>query len=152
MKYPVAAAAALLCTSLLAQAAAPNTMQVVVTGGPHAGTYAPPGTETICMRVKGKQFSVGYRNMSAHDAKMLSEAGLQIDNPDDAGAKRGNVRIAFGDPDKSPTVYAIDVPHDGPGPLTLTTGASSADVAFQGKTKDGIAVRITVHCLDIERL
>src|SRR4051794_22778602 len=98
MKSWVAAATAVVYTSLLAQAP-PNTMQVVVTGGPHAGTYAPPGTETICMRVKGKQFSVGYRNMTGKDPKMLGEAGLEIQNPDDAGPKRGDVRIAFGDPD-----------------------------------------------------
>jgi len=151
MKSWVAAASAALCTSLLAQAP-PNTMQVVVTGGPHGGTYAPPGTETICMRVKGKQFSVGYRNMTAKDPNVLGEAGLEVQNPDDAGAKRGDVRIAFGDPDKSPTVYAINVPRDGPGTLTLTPGAKGADVAFQGKTKDGITLRITVRCLDIERL
>ena len=47
---------------------------------------------------------------------------------------------------------AINVPRDVPGPLTLATGAKGTDVAFQGKTKDGIALRITVHCLDIERL
>jgi len=151
MKSWVAAAAAVLCTPLLAQAP-PNTMQVVVTGGPHAGTYAPPGSETVCMRVKGKQFSVGYRNMTAQDPKMLGEAGLEIHNPDDAGIKRGRVRLAFGDPEKRPIVYTIDVPHDGPGTLTLTPGAKGADVAFQGTTKDGIALRITVRCLDVERL
>src|SRR5262249_52783202 len=136
-----------------ARAQAVNTLEIVIGGGPHAGTYTPPGAQVICLHAKAaKQFSAAYKDFNARDAKRLSEAGITVVNPDETGTKRGEVRIAFGDPDKSPAVYDVVIPRDSMGPLTLAKHDKGADLTFQGQTKDGIPLRVTAACVDIETL
>ena len=133
------------------QKGAPNPVEVVIGNGPHAGTYKLPGSEVICMHVKGKQTAAAYKNFDPRNPKLVSEVGINVDNSDDAGAKRGEVRVAFGDPDKKPTVYEVRIPSESPGPLVMTKTGAKVDLSFQGKTKDGIQLRITARCADIEQ-
>lgn len=128
--------------------APPNVLEVVVSNGPLAGTYKPPTSEVICMHAKKeKRYTTAWKDFNAHDAKAISEAGINVSNPDDAGAKHGEVRIAFGDPDKKPTVYSVDQ-----APLTLSMKGTGAEITIEGKTKDGIQLRVTAKCLDVENL
>jgi len=144
----VSACAFGLATQTFAAAPAENTFEIVVGNGPHARTYKPPTDSVICLHAKKqKRYSAAWKDFDAHDAKAIAEAGINVSNPDDAGAKQGEVRIAFGDPDKKPTVYSIDQ-----APLTLTKTATGVEIAFQGKTKDGIQLRISAKCSDIEEM
>ena len=134
----------------IALAQAPNTFEIVITGGPHTGTYKPPVSDVICVHVKQRQFSVGFKNFDAAAPNTLSEAGINIDNPDAAGAKTGEVRVSFGDPKKNPTIYDLFIPRDSKGPLTFVRTAKGADFTFEGQTKDGVQLRLTAKCLDID--
>ena len=126
----------------------PNVLEIIVGNGPLAGTYKPPTAEVICLHAKKeKRYTAAWKDFNAHDAKAISEAGINVSNPDDAGAMHGEVRIAFGDPDKKPTVYSVDQ-----APLTLSMKGTGAEITIEGKTKDGIQLRVTAKCLDVENL
>jgi hypothetical protein len=136
-----------------AQKGAPNVLEVVVANGPFAGTYKAPGDEVVCMHVrKQPQFTASYRDLTPTANTVLGEAGIDISNPDAAGAKQGRVRISFGNPDKKPTVYEVIVPGSGSGPLTMSRSGARGELGFAGKTKDGIQLRVTAKCLDIEEM
>lgn len=123
-----------------------NTLDIVIGNGPHAGTYKPPADTVICLHAKKQnRYSAAWKDFDAHDAKAIAEAGISVSNPDGAGAKQGDVRVAFGDPDKKPTVYSIDQ-----APLTMTKNGKGAEITFQGKTKDGIQLRVSAKCSDVE--
>lgn len=124
-----------------------NTLEIVIGNGPHAGTYKPPAESIICVHYKKeKRYTAAWKDFDAHDAKAIAEAGINVSNPDDAGAKHGEVRIAFGDPNKQPIVYSVDRV-----PLMMTMKGKGAEISFQGKTKDGTALRMTTKCSDIDQ-
>ena len=137
-----------LTVSAFASVPAGNTLEIVIGNGPHAGTYKPPADAVICLHAKKQQrYSAAWKDFDAHDAKAIAEAGINVSNPDEAGAKHGEVRIAFGDPDKKPTVYSVDQ-----APLTLAKAGKGAEITFQGKTKEGIQLRVTAKCSDVEEM
>ena len=41
---------------------------------------------------------------------------------------------------------------DNAGPLTILRHGKGADLTFQGQTKDGISLRVTAKCLELEEL
>lgn len=136
-----------------AQKAAGNILEIVVGSGPYAGTYKAPTDQVICLYVKNRpQFSVSYKNFSPDGAKALAEGGINVDNPDDAGAKRGHVLITFGSSDKKPSFYDLTVPGAGTGPITLKRSGTHAELTYQGKTKDGVPVRVSATCSDIDQM
>jgi hypothetical protein len=137
-----------------ASAATDNTLEIVVGGGPNAGTYKLQTDAVMCMHFKQqKQFTAVYKDFDASDAKKIGEAGLNITNPDEAGPKRGDVLVAFGGRNnKSASRYAVSIPGDSAGPITLKRNGKMADLAFQGRTKDGISLRVTAKCTDVEEL
>jgi hypothetical protein len=55
--------------------------------------------------------------------------------------------IAFGDPNKKPTVYSVDQ-----APLTLSLKGTGAEITFEGKTKGGIQLRVTATCSSVEKM
>ena len=125
-----------------------NTLAIIVDNGPHAGTYRPPTESIICLHAKKqKRYTAAWKDFDAHDNKALAEAGINVSNPDAAGAKQGEVRIAFGDPDKKPTIYSVDR-----APLTFMKAGTGAEITFQGKTKEGIQLRVKAICLDVEEM
>lgn len=137
-----------LTASALGAVPAGNTLDIVIGNGPHAGTYKMPADTVICLHVKKQnRYSAAWKNFDAHDAKAIAEAGISISNPDGAEAKQGAVRVAFGDPGKKPTVYNIDQ-----APLTMTKDGRGAEITFQGETKDGIQLRVTAKCSDVEEM
>lgn len=141
----------------------PNVLEVVVGNGPHAGTYKPPASEVICMHVKKQRlYTAAWRNLllneqvnalfgkttqGKNDTAVISEVGINVPNADGPGAKSGQVLVAFGDRDKKQIEYKVDQ-----APLTLTIKGKGAEIAFQGKTKDGIQLRVTAACSDVEEL
>jgi hypothetical protein len=139
----------------------PNVLEVVVGNGPHAGTYKPPASEVICLHVKKQRVygatwrylddqvnaMYGKTSPSKRDATMINEAAINVSNADEPGAKYGEVIIAFGDRDKKQIRYTVDRV-----PLTLTIKGKGAEIAFQGKTKDGIQLRVTAACSEVDEM
>ncbi len=134
------------------RAQAGNTLEIIIGNGPHAGTYKLPSANTICIHAKQrKQFSAAYKDVSARDPRTLSGAGINVFNPDDTGPKQGQINIRFGDPDdKRPAPYEVSIPRDSQGPLALTRKGKLADLAFEGQTKNGIKLRVTAKCGDVD--
>jgi len=123
-------------------------LEIVVGNGPHAGTYKPPAENIICMHhKKERRYFATWKDFDAHDAKAIAEAGINMLNPHDPGAKHGEVRIAFGDPGKKPTVFSV-----GQAPLAMTMKGDGDEITFQGKTKDGIQLQVTAKCSDVQTL
>jgi hypothetical protein len=147
--------------SVVALAHAPvtsdNVLEVVIGSGPRAGTYKPPTSTIICMHAKQqKQFTAAYKDFGAGDPAKISVAVINVDSPDEAGPRHGDVLVSFGDTGdkKHPSEYSVTIPGGGTGPLTLTltrTG-KGADLAFEGKTKDGIPLHVTAKCTSITEL
>lgn len=150
------AGASALGVAALANAPAPseNTLEIVIGNGPHAGTYKPSPSDVMCMHFKQqKQVTAVYKDFDASDLTKIGEAGMNITNPDETGPKRGDVLVAFGArDDKRASRYTVSIPGDSAGPITLTRNGKAADLAFQGRTKDGISLRVTVKCLNVEEL
>jgi hypothetical protein len=147
------AAAGTLGAARLTAGAPENTLEIVIGGGPNAGTYKPPAADVSCMYLKQqKQFNAVYKDFDAKDAKKVGEAGINILNPDDPGPKRGNVLVDFGSrEDQRAQKYSISIPDPG-ATLTLTRNGKTAEMAFQGRTKAGIAIRMTAKCLAIDEM
>jgi hypothetical protein len=130
-----------------------NTLEIVVQNGPLAGRYSAPSSDVICLHARTQhEVSAAYKNFAAHDARALSEVGISVWNPDDAGPKWGEVRVAFGDPDRRPTVYDVVVPRTATGPLTMSRAGRGGTLAFQGTTKDGVQLRVTAQCASVDEM
>jgi len=127
---------------------APNPLQLVIANGPFAGTYDARGTETICLHAKmQKMYAASFKDFNAHGAKAFAEAGIKVDNPDLPGPKFGDLHAAFGDDQKYSVEYDVyNVP------ITMTPKGKGADLAGAGKTKDGIQMRVTASCQDLETM
>src|SRR4051812_2577212 len=145
-----------LSVAALARAAAPtdNSLEIVLDNGPHAGTYKLQTSAVMCMHFKQqKQVTAVYKDFDASDPNKIGEAGINITNPDAAGPKRGDVLVAFGGREnKSAARYSVSIPGESAGPITLTRSGKEAGLAFQGRTKDGISLRVTAKCADVEEL
>ena len=88
------------------------------------------------MHAKKEKFTaVSWRDFSAHDPKKMSEAGIKVSNPEQAGPKRGDVHIAFGDPGKKPVEYSVTQE-----PVTMTIKGKGVEISFDGKTTEGCGV------------
>jgi hypothetical protein len=147
------AAAGTVGAAALTAAAPENTLEIVIVGGPNAGTYKPPASDVSCMYLKQqKQFNAVYKDFDAKDPKKVGEAGINILNPDDPGPKRGNVLVDFGSrEDERASKYSISIPEAG-ATLTVNRSGKTAEITFQGRTKTGIAIRMTAKCLAIDEM
>ena len=152
--FLVAAASALGAASFSAPAPSDNVLEIVVGNGPHAGTYKLSTSAVMCMHFKQqKQVTAVYKDFDASDPKKIGEAGINITNPDEPGPQRGDVLVAFGArDDKGSSRYSVSIPGDSAGPITLTRNGKAADLAFQGRTKDGISLHVTARCTNLEVL
>ncbi len=125
-----------------------NDLTIVIANGTHAGTYKPDGTAVICMHAKKQRvFTAAFKDFGAHGDKDLAEVGIEVVNPDVAGEKLGNIRIAFGDPDHKPTV--LEVSH---APVALQIAANGSTIAFDGKTRSDMRIKITAQCRNVDEI
>lgn len=128
--------------------AAPNPWSVVVANGPFAGTYKANADDVMCFHSKAeKMLAASFKDFNAKGARALAQGGIKVGNPDAAGAKSGDLNVAFGSSDKLAVDYnVINVP------ITVTAKGKGVDLTGAGKTKDGIQIRITASCAEIEQL
>lgn len=133
-------------------ALAANTIEIILKGGPHAGMYTLSAQNIACMSMKSrKQFSAAYKDPQARDAKSVSGAGINVFNPDDAGARRGEINIRFGDPDeKHPAAYGTAISRDSTG-FSFTKKGAGVEMAFDGQTKNGMKLHMSAICTDIDQ-
>ncbi len=125
--------------------AAPNPWTIVVGNGPYAGTYQAKADEVICLNAKGQKFfAASFRDFTANSARALGEGGIKVDNPDVAGPKKGDLHVAFGDDKKRSIAYDVYSV-----PIAFAMKGKSAELSGEGKTKDGVLLKIAATCNDI---
>ena len=121
-----------------------NAFVVIIGNGPFAGTYNLPAAAVICFHsTKQHVYTAAWKDFSPQNAKSIAEVGIEVANPDASGAKLGDVRISFGDSSKAATVYQVYRQ-----PLSLAVSGTRGDIAFRGKTQDGVRISVTVSCTD----
>jgi hypothetical protein len=128
--------------------ALPNPWTVVVSNGPFAGTYKAKANEVMCFHYKEqKMLGASFRDFDAKDAHALGDGGIKIDNPDAPGPKTADLHVSFGDDKKRSMTYDVyNVP------ATVTPKGKGADITGAGKTKEGVGIRITANCAEIEMM
>ena len=123
-------------------AAGKNVLDVVVVGGPFAGTYH--RVDVICMHAQRQRvFSAAYKDFNPTGARSFLEGGVEVRDPDVAGAKRATVSLSFGDP-ANPTTLQIS--HE---PVSFAMQPGGASIAFEGKTDSGVRIKLTAACYDV---
>jgi hypothetical protein len=102
---------------------------------------------------EGKNLAAIYKDFDASDVKTISDAAINVLNPDEAAPKWGSVLVAFGGRDgKRGARYDVSVKGNSADSITFSRKGKAADLAFQGRTKDGISLHLTARCMDIETL
>jgi hypothetical protein len=157
IRVPVAVAfAAALGVAAIARqpAASENLIEILISNGPHAGTYKLPTDPIICMdRKQQKEFTAVYKDFDAKDPKVPGTAAIHILNYVEPGPKQGSAFVTFRDSATKPGArYSVEIFRDGTNSLTITRNPKGADLAFQGKTKEGITLRMTATCTSIDVL
>jgi hypothetical protein len=132
-----------------ARPAAPgNPLTVVVANGPYAGTYQARAAEVVCLHAKAdKSFAASFKDFNANTPRAFAEGGLRIDNPDAPGPKKGDLYVAFGTNDKKAVEYNVYGV-----PITMTAKGKGADLVGAGKTKEGVSIRVTASCVDVDTM
>lgn len=125
-----------------------NPMTVVVANGPYAGTYKARADEVICLHAKKeKSLMASFKDFEAATPRTFAEGGLRIDNPDVPGPKVGDVYVAFGTKDKKAVEYYVSGV-----PITMTMKGKGADLVGSAKSKDGVSIRVTVNCSEVDTM
>ncbi len=154
--FVVVAAASALGVAAFANRPAPadNVLEVVIGNGPHAGTYKLPTSAVMCAHFKeGKNIAAIYKDFDASDVKTISDAAINVLNPDEAAPKWGRVLVAFGGSDgKRGARYDLSVSANSAGAITFSRKGNGADLAFEGRTKDGISLHLSAKCVAFETL
>jgi len=123
-----------------------NLTTIVVADGPFAGTYT--ADNTACLTVKARDtFGSGWKAFSNHPkTKTLEEAGIQADRVNAEGGKTGSIVVKFADgvSDKLVDYSLSNVP------VTLKRNGTGGQLTFDGKTKDGVRLKISANCVEVE--
>jgi len=133
--------------ALQAASAPDNIITIVVSDGPFAGSYATEAT--ACLHVKDRNtLGCGWKKFAEHPkTKTLEEAGIQVDTVSRGpGARTGDVIVKFLD-GIGETMHDYSVSNV---PLTLTRNGNVQQISFDGKTKDGVHMRVTGTIVQVD--
>jgi hypothetical protein len=133
-----------------------ETVHVVITGGPHAGTYDGTTDRGGCSAgftgkgSWGNQFSLVREN----DPKKLNS--LQLIVPDAKAAASGThnffLNVAFGRITARVAEYKVETDKkSGEGTVTVTDKGATAEVTFDAKTAAGVRLQGTIDCKSVSR-
>jgi hypothetical protein len=126
-----------------------DTMKVVIGSGSHAGTYKLRAANMICMMSQSGSFSAAYKDVEARKPNAISGAGINVDNPNSAGPKTGEINITFGDPEeKGGFTLEARVPDKKKHRFAYTKSGKAVTVSFDGQTNDGVELHVEAHCDD----
>src|SRR3954471_6813202 len=116
----------------------PNTLKIVISSGPNAGSYEVPSDEVMCMHAKSRNvFTTAWKGFEAPKPKAIEEAGMEIADPDSAQPKLGYARVSFFGTDGKPVVYQTTR-----SPVALTMSGKTGKISYEGKTSAGIRVTL----------
>jgi hypothetical protein len=158
MKRPfLLLAAALLLPAPLLHAANPTeTVHVVITGGPNAGTYDGTTDRGGCSAGLTGHGSWGnqYSQVRENDPKKLNS--VQIIIPSAAAAAKGThdffLNVAFGRITARVAEYKVDPPKKiGSGTITVADHGTTAVVTFDATTPAGVRLQGTIDCKSVVR-
>lgn len=126
-----------------------DSLVVVVSNGPLAGTYKAPSEDIICghempPNYPNPGYAITWRRFTGYAAKELGEAAMEVSNPDKPGVKRVMVDISFGDPDHNPTNYHVFSES-----VTFKLGGGGFTMEFDGKTDKGIHLHVAASCSNV---
>ena len=126
-------------------------VHVVVTGGPHAGTYEAVCRTACCSyEIAGEKIFGNQYSETGKKANELSSVQLVVD--DVTGNKTTDeflMTVSFGDMLKDMVSYTINTQKgrkEGSGTLDLKYANNQGTVQIKGKTKDGIGLDVTLNC------
>ncbi|MBK5186845.1 MAG: hypothetical protein JJD97_01300 [Gemmatimonadaceae bacterium] len=140
----VAAAAALMA----AHGPVNNPIDVVVSNGPYVGSYKADASDSYCMHIGGRDIlSASWQSAKAAGPKTFSLAAIDVSNYKGSAAKTANAHVGFGDPHQKPFVYDLTRM-----PLTMARNGKVLTLTVQGKTAQGVQLRVTASCGEIEEL
>jgi hypothetical protein len=143
-----------------------TTIHLVITGGPHAGTYDATSDNLTC--TYGFAGPGSWGNQYSVTGKSPNDfSSLQLIVPDTKDAADGTDRFlvtaGFGDLLKPGyTEYTIntgagipgssaEVKKEGSGTVTVADKGESGKVSFKGKTKNDVALEGTIDCHQVMR-
>lgn len=135
-----------VCALQAAPAPQVNGITVVVSDGPFAGTYT--AKDTACLHVKDRNtLGCGWKDFGNTNTKRLEEAGIQVDTVSAGpGARTGDVIVRFLDGiNKNMHDYSVSNV-----PMTLTRNGAVQQISFDGRTKDGVRMRVTGTIVEVE--
>ncbi len=133
--------------ALMAATAPENTITVEVLNGPFAGTTTVDATG--CPHVKDRdKLGCGWKAFSEHTTtKALEEAGIEVDTVSAGpGARTGDVVVKFLEANGG-TMHDYSVSNV---PLTLTRNGGVQQISFDGKTKEGVRMRVTATIVQVD--
>jgi hypothetical protein len=116
-----------------------------VKNGPLAGEYELDPSYASCMHSKARaNYSLGFKDLSARGAKVLTQGGMQVFDDDRTTTKSGNLTLTFGDPDTNHTTYEISR-----GAAKLIVKGSVVTMSLEGATNSNIHIIMTVECAEL---
>lgn len=132
---------------------AATTIHLVLSGGPHAGSYHVDATQVTCTYGFAGEGSWG----NAFSDESAKPSSVQLVVPDAKGAANGTsdfrFTATFGDL-LTGTQYDINRLHgreDGEGTATVVDRGSNATVTVRGTTNDGVGIDATLECREVTR-
>ena len=137
-----------------------ESVHVVVTGGPMAGTYDASATKGGCSSGANGPGSWGnaFTNVKAGPKDV---GALSLIVPDAKAAAKGStqffMQLRFGSILQQNVSYVIETrPAEkslqGQGTVIVTDGGLTGKVRIEGKTQDGIGVTATIDCKSVVRI
>lgn len=143
-----------------------TTIHLVVTGGPHAGTYDAKSSGITCSYGFAGKGSWGNQySVMGKPGNEFSSLQLIVPDAKDAadGTDRFMITVGFGELMKpSWSEHTIntgaklggasdDVQKEGTGTITVEDKGKSGKVTFKGKTKDDVGLEGTIDCHQLLR-
>lgn len=120
-----------------------NPIDVVVTGGPYAGSYKSDPADSYCMHsTKHDILSPTWQSAKQGvGPKEFTGVGIDVSQFKGTAAKTADVHVAFGDLQKKPFMYELRS-----APVTMTRSGKVIALTIQGKSTQGVLLKVTASC------
>jgi hypothetical protein len=155
-----AAAATFIATAVFAAEPVKETVHLVITGGPNAGTYDASSDRGGCTYGFTGKGSWGNQLSQPKEKDPKKFNSLQLIVPDTKKAATGThelyLAIGFGPLMKRAALYEVETrPSEakkhGSGTITVIDKTTTGQVLFDVKTADGVRLNGTIDCKSVMR-
>ncbi len=148
MRFPLLLAVVLLCASARAEEIK-ETVHLVITGGPNAGTYDAKTSQGGCSHM-GNMWGNQLSSPKGEPKKFNS---LQLMIPDmNSAADEFLLTVSFGPLLQQTASYEVDTRgknKSGSGKVTVKDAGKTAKVTFNVKTASGVKLEGTIDCKSV---